>query len=229
MTGGANKTVAGFTLMELLVALLLLSLIATLSLSGIRLGVRTWETVGNRAEDTGRSQMVRAFLSRELSQTTPLLLAASGNLRRIAYEGDSESLIFIAPLAPQFGLGGLQRMRLVIIDDPDSAEQGKSLVLTRRPYYRDDEFSVDGESDESHILLDGIADAEFSYRGAEGGGEDSWSDEWRDREAPPKLVRLRLSFLDSAVPNWPDLLAARRITVAPGCLASVASKDCRDR
>ena len=233
MTGKADKSwrarEAGFTLLELLVALMLLGLIASLSLGGIRLGARTWETVGARAEETGRAQMVRAFLSRELSQSMPLLLAEPDDSRRLAYEGDSDTLIFVAPLAPQFGLGGPQRMRLAVIDDPDSAERGKSLVLRRRPYYPDDEFSVDTGSDETHILLDGIAEAGFSYYGMEEDGAIGWSDEWRDREAPPTLVSLRIRFLDGAGPEWPDLLAVRRVTADPGCLASAGDQGCRGR
>ena len=85
---GTPRAPAGFTLMELLVALLLLGMISTMALGGVRLGARTWETVTVKAGENGRMQTVRAFLSRELAQAVPVLVTDRGGGTRLAYEGD---------------------------------------------------------------------------------------------------------------------------------------------
>lgn len=222
----ASRRQAGFTLMELLVSLLLLGLIVTLGQGGVRLGARTWETVGERAGMIGQGQMVRSFLSRELSQAMPLLIPRPDGSRKLAYDGGNRSLIFVAPLAPHFGLGGPQRMQIAIVEDFSAPGRGKRLVLTRRPYYADDDFMADSDLDEEHILLDGIADADFAYREDAADGIGGWSDEWQGRDAPPLMVRIRIEFAGERGADWPDLVAARRITVRPGCLIPLGAPGC---
>lgn len=225
---GRPRAPAGFTLLELLVALLLLGLISTLALGGVRLGARTWETVTAKAGENGRMQTVRAFLVRELTQAVPVLVTDRGGETLLAYEGDRESLVFVAPLAPHFGLGGFQRLELFITDDDPAA--GKQLILNRRLFHRADALDAAAEEgdEEIHLLLDGIEEAEFAYRegGLDGG---AWSSNWRDRDELPALVRLRVTFKGDRGAVWSDLLVARRITTQPGCLPAEAGVGCRNR
>lgn len=225
-----NRGSPGFTLLELLVALVLLGLISTIALGGVRLGARTWETVSEKAGNNGRTQMVRAFLRRELSQASPVFAPDSGGADMLAYEGGRDSLLFVAPLALHFGLGGFQRLELAIIDDPQEAGAGKQLILTRRPFHRDEALDKEDEDDERHILLEGIEEAEFAYReGGEGAGGGAWSSEWRDRDALPAMVSLRVTFRDGRKAIWPELLVAGRITTPPGCLPAATGPRCRNR
>lgn len=222
------RRMAGFTLLELLVALILLGLISTLALGGVRLGARTWETVSQKAGENGRTQMVRAFLARELAQAVPVYVADGGRERRLFYEGDSESLVFVAPLAPHFGLGGFQRLELLMDDDPES---GKRLILKRRRFHRADDWDapVDEDDDEIHLLLDGIGEVQFAYRESARDGAAAWSDDWRGRDELPALVRLRVILADGRKAAWPDLLVAGRVTTQPGCLPAEKGVGCRNR
>lgn len=218
---------AGFTLMELLVALTLLGLISVMALGGVRLGARTWETVSAKAEDNSHVQLVRSFLARELAQAVPVFVDNQAGGIGLAYEGDSESLAFVAPLAPHFGLGGLQRLELALLDGEEG--KGRLLVLKRRPFHRNDAVDpADRQSeDEVHLLLDGIAEAEFAYRESARDGSVPWSSDWHGRDELPALVRLRVSFADDRQAVWPDLLVAGRITTLPGCMPPEATAACR--
>lgn len=216
---------AGFTLLELLVALALLGFLATMALGGVRLGARTWDTVTARAEVTGRTQMVRAFLARELAQALPLTIPVPGGAERLAYDGDAESLTFVAPLAAHFGLGGAQRLRIAVVDAGGARDAAKQLVLIRRPFHPDDDLEADQpDRDEVHVLLDGIAEAEFAYRGVDDGS--GWSNSWRGEDELPGLVRLDIVFRDATAGKWPSLLAARRITADAACLIPTGSTPC---
>lgn len=215
----------GFTLIELLVALALLGLLATMSLGGIRVGARTWEIVTVKAESTGRAQMVRAFLSRELVQAMPVTFLASDGSERLAYVGESDSLTFAAPLAPHFGLGGVQRLRIAVVESEDGPGGGRQLVLFRRVFEAEEDFVADDpDRDEIHVLLDGIAEASFSYRAA--GDDPGWADIWREEQEVPGLVRLDIAFGDAALGSWPSLVATRRITAASSCLIPTGMTPC---
>jgi general secretion pathway protein J len=217
----------GFTLLEMLVALMLLGLISAMALGGVRLGARTWETVTARTGDNGRVQMVRFFLARELAQAVPVYAGDQTGEPQLAYQGDGESLIFVAPLAPHFGLGGFQRLELSIADADTGG--GEELVMKRRRFQATDRLDESSDEDETHILLQGIEEARFAYRGGAASDSPGWSDEWRDRKSLPALVRLQVRFADGRRAAWPDLLVARRINTPPGCLAAQADATCRRR
>lgn len=227
-TSVRGRREAGFTLLELMVALLLLALISTISLGGIQLGARTWETVAARAGDSGRSQMVRAFLSREIAQAAPVYLGKSVRDKQLAYEGQRGSLKFVAPLAPHFGLGGYQHLELVIADNPEGGGKGKLLVLKRRQFHRGEDADAEAEDQETHVLLDGIEEAEFSYLEGGPAAAGGWSSDWRGRKSMPALVRLRIIFQDGRRASWPDLVVAQRITTKPGCFPGDQGPRCRN-
>lgn len=224
------RRTAGFTLMELLVALMLLGLISAMALGGVRLGARTWETVAEKTGDDSHIQIVRAFLERELAQAVPAFAVGRSGESRLAYEGDRETLVFVAPVAPHFGLGGLQRLELALVDG--GMGEGKQLILKRRLFQRDDGTNPpagEAEEDETHLLLDGIAEAEFAFREGARDSPAFWSADWRDRDGLPAIVRLRVSFVDTRRPAWPDLLVAGRITTVPGCMPADTAAGCRRR
>lgn len=219
---------AGFTLMELLVALILLGLLSAMALGGVRLGARTWETVTDKAGENSQRQVVRSFLARELAQAAPVGAAEAGR-QSLVYEGNGDSLVFVAPLAPHFGLGGMQRMELAVVDDENG--ENRRLILKRRPFYggaTGDSLPAQ-EEDEIHLLLDGVAEADFAYRASLQDDGDGWLNDWRDSGRLPALVRLRVTFADARRSTWPDLLVRNRITTLPGCMPGVTGAWCKKR
>ena len=104
------------------------------------------------------------------------------------------------------------------------------MILKRRRFHRADSLDASGEEeDEIHLLLDGLEEAGFAYRESARDGAVPWSDDWRERDRLPALVRLRVSFADGRKAAWPDLLVAGRITTRPGCLPPERGAGCRNR
>jgi general secretion pathway protein J len=205
--------VRGLTLVEMMVALAILGMMATVALGGLRLGVRTWETVGQRVETESRAQIVRSFLRRTLSQTTAVLEAGTNNRPRPLFDGDGESLSLVAPLADHLGLGGLQRLELRVEDM--RSDDGGRLVLTRVPYDPQGSEGVSADEPERHVLLDGLEAARFDYLRDPGDGTREWSGSWADEPKLPLAVRLSVETRDGQRP-WPDLVVPLRLTAVSG-------------
>lgn len=213
MTTARSKKCArsrGFTLLELLVSLVLLGLIASLGLGSVRFGARTWDSVSERSEDTGRVQVVRAFLYRELMQVTPVSIIQEDGTRRLTFEGAGDSLTFVAPLPPHFGLGGLQWMHLELADTDATTSRG--FVLKRRPYSADNETPDAADEGELHVLLDDVESLVFAYFGSLEDESPAWHDWWEPRERLPQLIRIRVKFTGNRSRIWVDIVAPRRIT-----------------
>jgi general secretion pathway protein J len=214
-----SPRIAGFTLLELLLAITLLGLIAVLLAGGVRLGARVWESGDVRAEEIARLEVVQTFLRRHLNQAVALRPPrtrrlvrrddATGRPARVrgSFEGDGESLRFAAPAPPQFGIGGFYVMTLEL----EEADEGQRLVLSARPYHPEmEERPRDDEDVRESVLLKGVDDVEFSYFGSLRRREEpQWRDRWEGTRALPRLVRIHLDFADERR-YWPEFVAAVR-------------------
>src|SRR5262245_56778931 len=66
---------AGFSLVEVLVALVLLGLLSMALFSSVRFGVTAWQRGGERSDQIHTSMLVQDLLRRLIGQAYPLLLA----------------------------------------------------------------------------------------------------------------------------------------------------------
>lgn len=193
------------TLLELLVAMVLLALMATLMMGGIRFGVRAWEVSDTRIEDDTRIQAVQALLRRQLNGAAPTLRAGARGIGKIEFVGRAGEIRFVTTLPAHLAPGGAS---LVALDGKVDGGT-RALVMRWRPQntgFQDRDTEDDWA--EERVLIADVADLEFAYFGAEKpGDEPQWSDEWVDRRTLPLLVRLRLSFEAGDRRSWPDLVA----------------------
>ena len=216
MTVTAAFRSRGISLVEMLIALVILGMMAALSLGGLRLGVRTWETVGQRVGTESRERIVRTFLRGALSQA----MAVHGTRRdggvapHLLFEGDEDKLSMIAPLADHLGLGGAQWIELSV-EDAEDFETGRRLVLARVPFDRQGADAAEPGEMERHVLLEGLSAVRFSYLRISEGGAREWVGEWADEPFLPALVRLSVERQGSA-PPWPPLVVPLRVTAASG-------------
>src|ERR1700730_7169060 len=86
---------AGFTLIELMVALILLSLVFLLITSSLQFGTNVWSA---REEESDSSEVLTAqdFLRRVLSETRPVMIEAdSSHARHVVFAGNENSIRFV--------------------------------------------------------------------------------------------------------------------------------------
>ncbi len=202
----------GMTLIEMVVALVILGMLAMLAMGGLRLGARTWEAVGGRAESESRERIVRLVLRRTLSQAMPVIAMDVNSQPHLVFSGDGDSVTLVAPLADHIGLGGLQMIRLSIEDGTDFG-LNKRLVLYRMPYDRG-EVPAQPVEPERHVLLEDLAAARFSYLEIAADGTRQWNEKTTEAPILPSVIRLSLRVRDSAR-LWPDIVVPLRITAGP--------------
>jgi general secretion pathway protein J len=197
----------GFTLLEMLLAIVLLLVLAGLAYGTLRIGMRGWEAADAHADQGDALRVAWPFLHTTLENAHPF---AGHNLNLQSFAGSGREIRWISALPAHFAAAGLRLLVLRIEQDPD--HQREQLVLRN--------FSIDVASEDSDIaadttaaadqqravLVDDLAGLSIAYYGiAEGARTPSWQDSWAQRNTLPQLIRIDIEPSDAA--PWPSLYA----------------------
>ena len=198
----------GFTLLEVLGALVLLALLLVAVYGGVRSaihGVRSGNAAINRIDQIGSAQR---FLRSELAQALAQPIGHDDRGEPIYFVGNAHEMRYVAPLPGYLGRLGpqLQVLRLV---DSGHGDQRLELQLSLLP--------PDGQPPrplgEPQVLLDHIAKGSFGYRGRDALNRLlPWSSDWPDGSRLPQLVRIRLQAQGGD--DWPELDVPLRVDAA---------------
>ena len=198
----SRETEAGFTLLEIMVAMVVLTMIITTAFGALRLGERSWETGLTLAGNTETLRTVAGLMQRQFNQVLPLSWTEDTQTS-IAFYGDYDRVRFIAPAPQHHGATGLFEFTLIV--EPHAS--GASLVLYYRLHDPDSRpFQPDDSESQRVLLLDNLKSAAFNYYGSPAVGDPPrWHSQWgSDAETFPQLVRARLAT-SSEQQQWPEL------------------------
>jgi len=201
----ARHREAGFTLLEIMVAMVVLAMIMTTAFGALRLGERSWEAGLARSSETETMRTVAGVLQRQFRQILPLSWTEKTQTT-IAFSGTREQLRFIAPAPQHHGATGLFEYTLVV----EELDHNSRLVLYFRLHDPDiSGFAPDGSDRQRVLLVDELKMASFDYYGSPfAGDEPQWHSQWSDdAEAFPQLLRARLVANTGQRP-WPELVLA---------------------
>lgn len=193
---------AGFTLLEMLVALIVLGFLMVGLNEGVRAGLTLRHAqihrLGNTADLDATMRLLRGLLSHlPLDATGERLLTDSAGF---AFRGEAGRVSFVGDLPT--GIGVTRRADITL-----SVEKG-SLVLGWRPHRHARPVGPPQPLTRT-VLLDGVKHLDLAYWGAPAnpGQQPGWQARWESPQAP-MLIRVRLEFARSDPRRWPDLIAA---------------------
>lgn len=202
----------GFTLIEVLIAMTLLSVMVTLLFSSLRTAAQSWNAGENKVAEVNTKAVVYQFFKRHLTTIRPLpMLNNEQNVvqdARQVFQGFTQSLRFAAALPAASARKGLQIF--TIVPDPTNTS---SLLVSLVPY-RQTEADQDWNAERPEVLLENIAQLRFSYFGqVEDMGATQWRDEWTfDRL--PSLIKVSIKLADGSY--WPEMVFPLKITQSAG-------------
>ena len=207
MAGGRLRGRGGFTLVELLLALGLMSMLLALAYGGLRAATRAADRGQTILQDSGRVRMAHQFVRKQLNQMMPLVFAESEDrTERTVFLGSADRIRFVAPMPGYLGFGGPQVQELAIVEGDD----GLQLVLSHALLQG---FEEDLLFERLPVpLLDHIEYAEFSFLGRDENGElTGWTTAWTEPGILPESVALKVEFAEGVFTRWPLLTAAVRV------------------
>lgn len=209
------RQVSGFTLVELLLALTLMSMLLALAYGGLRASTRATDRGQTILEDSSRIRMAHQFVRKQLNQASPLVFAVSEDgEERTVFVGEADRIRYVAPMPGYLGFGGPQVQELALVRGEDSLE----LVLNHALLQGFEEPRL--YEREPIPLLENIESAQFSFLGRDENGElAGWTSSWQDGNILPESIALEIDFADHVYIQWPLLTAQVRID--PSALADL--------
>jgi prepilin-type N-terminal cleavage/methylation domain-containing protein len=173
---------SGFTLVEMLVAVLLLSLIAVIGYSGVIFSLQQWrngEARITQSLEQGRGiAQVRKMLS-EMERTSEF----GGRSTSITFEGNHDNIRFVSRLE---GIrnSGLYVCKLYI--DP----QQKKLLLSHGVYHPENGSFAKPKRMRLTEVMSNTGHIRFEYFGSLHGEQHRWYQNWNSSTSLPRFIRI---------------------------------------
>lgn len=188
-----NRSESGFTLLELLIAIVLLSLITTMLMAGLRLETQSLSRQTARLDRAAQLPPVYDFLRAQFADAQPVIPIGASS-RSIVFDGETESVHFVSTGPLSSGIGGLQLLSVALVDG--------ALRVRWRTY--DGRLPDADQPGTETVLLDDIIQAHFSFFGIVPPDTAAhWHDTWQDMPYLPSLIRLSLTSADGlAIPEF---------------------------
>lgn len=196
----------GFTLLEMLIALALLSLIATLILAAIQ-GTGRALDVANRQAEVGSIGSAQMVLRQILSQAQPIKFTAERPEDARMLDGGPATIRLITSFAAGGQYGGLLDTELALT----AADTGANLVIRQSVLRRAAaSASLATAQGNSAVILKGIAKLSIRYFGRPNDDETqlAWSATWISTFRLPSLIALDITFPPGDPRIWPELVIA---------------------
>ena len=198
-TGGGSQR--GFTLIEVLLATVLLAAGLALGFATLRAATATanrGEAIAARSE---RMRAVEGFLRRRLSSALPIAFQTEPDTgRAIRFLGESQRVRFVADLPDYLGRGGphLHDIGVVDIDGGEALAASFAMVLAG-------ETVEERDPRPPEPLAGDVASVRFRYRGLDSQHRlTDWLDKWEYADILPLQVSVDIETVSGG--RWPTLV-----------------------
>jgi general secretion pathway protein J len=196
-----RKSKRGFTLIEVLIAMTLLSLMVVLLFGSMRISAESWLKGEDKITQVNDVAVVYQFFQHHLTEARPLWDDFSGEYKLLAFQGDNQKLQFVSAFPASAKKSGLQLFSIRMANDGDE----KILLVSIKPFFKSAE-GEDWRTEEVTLLRHVSNFSLFYYQQDENAPEGMWLDSWLEIETHPKLVKVKIERDDGSF--WPEMVFA---------------------
>ncbi|NOR69136.1 MAG: prepilin-type N-terminal cleavage/methylation domain-containing protein [Methylomarinum sp.] len=197
-----NK-IAGFTLLEVMLAMTLLSIMVTLLFASLKVAAESWNKGEAKIAEVNEKAVVYQFFKRHLPSIQPLWDEFSDDDRQFSFQGENDKFQFVSVFPASAGRKGLQLFEIIF----DKAAEGQVKVRLK-PFYP---ASEDQQwQQEEVVLLEHVSKFKISYFAKDiSGSEGEWHDSWKEKQHLPALIKINIELVKQGF--WPEMVFALKL------------------
>ncbi len=188
-----KRRVAGFTIIEVIIALTILSMMMLAVITAMRTLGDTQVRVQKVVDRTSEMRMVSYFLREVVGQAIPIARKKVAWQKSTYFKGQESELIWVSAILAGPTKGGLTIARLSILDE--------QLLIQLQPYLPLDKEPKWGKV-KSHLLVSNIKVLELAYRS---NNSKAWEPSWEWQEKSPERVSISIETTERF---WPEMIIA---------------------
>lgn len=202
-----NRHQKGFTLIEMLTAITILSIMMTLLFASMRIAGQNWQAGQEKISQNSIKQSAYRFFSHHLTRIFPYLhevtMPDKSTVQKPVFQGEPERIQFISALPLSSLRKGLYLFQLY----SESNNNAKTLYLKLTPYR-----NMANQQTETEEIIPGISKLAFSYFGNIDSMEEPghWHEKWTDVDHLPSLIKVEIALTDGSI--WPEMIFPLQIS-----------------
>jgi general secretion pathway protein J len=208
-----HRTQAGFTLLEILVALCVLGLLSAAISRGLDLGALSFFRAQHETASAKRERDARRLLRDLIEGAAPEFASAGVQDRRIAFDGTADTVQLITRRPARLGSPVMIAARLFLATD------GRLMLAWRLDLPRADGAGALPEAEA--VVADHVGALRFAYAGG-----NEWQKDWTGETTLPRQVGITVEDDDASHRVWPALTISPRATASPACVYDPTDSEC---
>jgi general secretion pathway protein J len=198
-----RKAASGFTLIEMLVATVLLAAALTLAFATLRAASNAATRGETQAARNERMRAVEGFLRRRIASALPIAYDVderSGIPAR--FLGEPDRIRFVADLPAYLGRGGPHVHDVDVVEDRGGLRlQAQFAVVVANKVVEE------RDPRPPELLAGGLREVKFSYRALDQQNRlGEWQDRWEQVDRMP--LQVRIEIVDDRGDRWPPLVVS---------------------
>ena len=213
-----KRQAAGFTLIEILLATMLLVLGLGLAFATLRSSsvvVQRGEAIAQRSE---RMRAVQGFLRQRLAAAQVIAFATDPATQvQARFIGEPQRMRFVSDLPDYLGRGGPYLHDIVVADSG-------TRLLASFVMVQSGQVIQEARPRPPEALAEGLREVRFRYRGLKPeGGLADWQPQWDVPDALPVQVAIDIEAADGM--RWPSLVVTLALGSGSGSVGGVAGVE----
>jgi general secretion pathway protein J len=170
---------AGFTLLEVIVSLTLISLVTLVIGGAFRLGNDAWKKGEQEILATQKIRALSGLLLQHIKSAYPYEMEIDDE-DVLLFQGEKNSIMFVTTLADPFP-GGFKWMRFAFKDG----------LLTLSEGMLPDKKFPETISQREEVIDSGLGDVQFEHYSPV---EEEWDESWESEDGLPQAVRVNIKY-----------------------------------
>ena len=201
--GARRRAAAGFTLMEILIATVLLAAAMTLVFATLRAASAAATRGEVLAARNERMRAVEGFLRKRIASALPIAYDVNESTgAAVRFVGEPDRIRFVADLPAYLGRGGPHLHDITVVDDDEGLRlQAEFAVVLAN------EINAEREPRPPELLAGGLREVKFRYRALDAQNRiGDWEERWEQGDRMP--LQVKIEVVDGRGDRWPPIVVS---------------------